>query len=123
MEAAIFIKCTAVETKFRHSKINLADFSHCDLSGADLFFAELRSHFEGATLVGANLFGADLTQADFTRADLRKANMTDARIARAVFNFAKMDGAIGTNGQPWGFTVRPKTEKKPWWKVWNNAAL
>ena len=124
MEAARFVGCVALETKFRHSRINLADFGGADLSGADFFFAEARSKFENASLVGANLFGADLPQADFTRADLRKANMTDAKIARAVFTFAKMEGAIGTNGQPWGFAVRPKVAKKPWWKVWNgNAAL
>ena len=43
--------------------------------------------------------------------------MTDAKIARATFAYTKMQGAIGTNGQPWGFTVRPKQEKKPWGKV------
>ena len=57
------------------------------------------------------------------QADLRKADMTDAKIARATFTYAKMEGSIGTNGRPWGFTVKPAQGKKAWWKVWDNAAL
>ena len=70
-------------------------------------------------MVETKFFGADLTEADFTNADMQKANMTDAKIARATFTQTKMQGAIGTNGRPWGFTVQPRSSKKPWWKVWD----
>ena len=123
MDVAKFVGCTAIGTLFRHSKMNGADMMKGNFSDADFFFAEVRANFNNASLVSANLFGADLTQADFTQADLRKAVMTDAKIARAIFTYAKMEGSIGTNGRPWGFTVKPKEKKQPWWKVWNNAAL
>ncbi len=123
LDVSDFSCCIAEGTLFRHSKINGAIMNKGNFRKADFFFCELRSDFNNACLVEANLFGADLTQADFTKADLRKANMTDAKIARAVFAYAKMEGCIGTNGRPWGFTVRGKVEKKPWWKVWDNAAL
>lgn len=123
LDVGKFIGCVAVGAMFRHSTFNGADLSKGNFSDADFFFAEARANFKGATLVSANLFGADLTTADFTQADLRKANMTDAKIARATFTYTKMEGSIGTNGRPWGFTVKPKEEKKAWWKVWNNVAL
>ncbi len=116
-----FKETIAVGTLFRHCKINNANFSKADLTKADFFFSELRSDFTNAILYETNLFGADLTTADFTKADLRKANMTDCRIARAIFAYAKMEGCIGTNGQPWGFAVKAKSSKKPWWKVWESA--
>ena len=80
----------------------------------------MRSDFSGAKMVGTNFFGADLTEADFTKANMQSANMTDARIARATFVLTQMQGAIGTNGEPWGFTVRPRATKKSWWKVWDS---
>ncbi len=123
MDVANFECCIAVGTLFRHSKFNGANMTKGDFRKADFCFCELRADFKNAILVEANLFNADLTQADFTKADLRKANMTDAKIARAIFAYAKMEGCIGTNGRPWGFTVKGKEPKRPWWKVWNNAAL
>ena len=123
LDVAILCRCMAVGALFRHSKLNGTDMSKGNFSDADFFFAEARSKFDHAILVGANQFGADLTTADFTQADLRKADMTDAKIARATFTYAKMEGSIGTNGRPWGFTVKPAQEKKAWWKVWDNAAL
>ena len=122
-DSARFGGCSAIGTLFRHCKMNGANLNKAMLKQADFFFSELRSDFTNSCLVEANLFGADLTTADFTKADLRKANMTDARIARAVFAYAKMEGCIGTNGQPWGFTVKSKEAKRPWWKVWDNAAM
>ncbi len=120
-DGANFKECLAVGTLFRHCKINNASFAKSDLTKADFFFAELRSDFSNAILFETNLFGADLTTADFTKADLRKAVMTDCRIARAIFAYAKMEGCVGTNGQPWGFAVKAKSSKKPWWKVWESA--
>ena len=65
----------------------------------------MRGDFSGAKMVETNFFGADLTEADFTKANMQSANMTDAKIARASFALTQMQGAIGTNGQPWGFTA------------------
>lgn len=121
LECAKFVGCAAVGALFRHSRFNGAELMKGNFSEADFFFAEMRCDMSGAKLIGANLFGADLTQADFSQADLRKANMTDAKIARAIFAYAKLEGCIGTNGKPWGFTVKPKTKKGAWWKVWNAA--
>ena len=70
-------------------------------------------------MVETKFFGADLSEANFTNANLQRANMTDAKISRAIFTLTKMQGTIGTNGQPWGFTVRSRVAKKPWWKVWH----
>lgn len=121
MELSKFIKCNAENAKFRHCRINRGIFANGNFKKVDFFFADLRGSFRSADLEGANLFGADLTGADFTSANLQKANMTDAKIARAIFAYAKMQGSIGTNGQPWGFAIKSKQEKKPWWKVWNDA--
>ena len=82
----------------------------------------MRGDFSGAKMVETNFFGADLTEADFTKANMQSANMTDAKIARASFALTQMQGAIGTNGQPWGFAVRPRDSKKPWWKVWTSGS-
>ena len=120
-DQARFIRCVAVETKFRHSKINQAQMTGGNFQKCDFFFAELRSDFQGADLRETNLFGADLTEADFTQADLRRANMTDATIIKAVFSYSKMKDSIGTKGQLWGYT--PKAEKKPWWQIWKSAAM
>ena len=122
-DSASFIACIAIGTKFRHTKMNDVDFTKANLSDASFFFAEARSNFEYATLVNTDLFNADLSHADFSHADLRKANMTDAKIHNATFTFAKMDGSTGTNGRPWGFTIKPKQAKRPWWKFGSNAAL
>ena len=89
---------------------------------ADFFFCELRSNFTGSSLVEANLFGADMSNGDFTRCDLRKYVMTDAKILGAKFEYAKMQESIGTNGQPWGFTVKNTSAKKPWWQIWGSRA-
>jgi len=121
MELSKFIKCNAENAKFRHCRINRGIFANSNFKKVDFFFADLRGSFRSADLEGANMFGADLTGADFTNANLQKANMTDAKIARAIFAYAKMQGSIGTNGQPWGFAIKSKQDKKPWWKVWNDA--
>ena len=102
--------------------MNHSDFSGADLSKSDFFFAHMRGDFSGAKMVETNFFGADLTEADFTKANMQSANMTDAKIARASFALTQMQGAIGTNGQPWGFAVRPRDSKKPWWKVWTSGS-
>ena len=116
-----------LSSSFSHLVFVRVEFSLSDdLVGShlgDFFFAVARANFSYATLAHANLFGADLTTADFTHSDLRKATMTDAKITRAKFAYANLEGCIGTNGRPWGFTVKPKQSKKAWWKVWNNAAL
>lgn len=109
--------------QFRHAKLNGADLSHGNFNKADFSFSEARAKFDHATLIGANLFGADFCSADFTQADLRHADMTDAKIARATFTYTKLEGSIGANGRPWGFSVKAPHTKKAWWKVWDSAAV
>ncbi|MDG2185394.1 MAG: pentapeptide repeat-containing protein [Mariniblastus sp.] len=121
LDVSRFVKVNAKGCKFRHAKINGADFSEGNLDGTDFFFSELRSNFTAACLIGANLFGADMCNADFTRADLRKSIMTDCKILGAKFEYAKLQGSIGTNGHPWGFSSK-NLPKKQWWKIWSSAA-
>ena len=102
--------------------MSFADFSGADLSRCDFFFADVRSDFSGAKLVETKFFGADLTEANFTNANMQSANMTDAKITQAKFTSSQMQGAIGTNGRPWGFAVRPRASKKPWWKAWHSGS-
>jgi uncharacterized protein YjbI with pentapeptide repeats len=92
-------------------------------SKADFSFAEMRgSNFHGSILTKANLYGADVSEGDFSQSDLRDCNMTDAKIFKADFNFAKMTGSVGTNGRPWGASIKAAA-KKPWWQIWRSAAL
>jgi uncharacterized protein YjbI with pentapeptide repeats len=73
-------------------------------------------------LTKTNLYGADLSTADLSMADLRNSDMTGANIQKADFNFSKMSGSIGTNGQPWGTTHKKSTVKRPWWQLWGRSA-
>jgi hypothetical protein len=81
-----------------------------DARGVDFFRADLseaglkKAHFEGAVLNEANLQGsvlrearlrkADLRKADLRKADLRKTDLTAAQLQEAVFDGAKVAGAI-----------------------------
>ena len=123
LDVSKFIRVNAKGSKFRHSKINGADLTGGCFDNADFFFCELRSNCTGASMVEANLFGADMSNADFTRADLRKSTMTDGKILGAKFEYAKMKDSIGTNGQPWGFTIKSTQPKRPWWQIWSRAAV
>jgi len=73
------------------------DWSNCNLSGANLFLANLNS----ADLTGANLTGADLFAADLTGADLTGANLTGADLGRTDLTSADLRDAFvscGTGG-------------------------
>ena len=64
-----------------------ADFSSCDLRGANLYGADLRgANLRNADLRGANLRNADLRSANLRNADLSDANLynTDLRCAKEV---------------------------------------
>jgi hypothetical protein len=69
--------------------VGIIDFSHADLSGADLIRADL----DGADLTGADLDGADLWGANLTRAFLDAANLTGAILIRADLDGASLVGA------------------------------
>lgn len=85
--------------------------ANCDLSGADLRWANLAgSDLRGANLGQANLAGADLSQADLSvanlngadlnsadlrEADLSRANLNAANLARARLHQTKLDDATG----------------------------
>ena len=70
-----------------------ADLTDCNLEKADLEEANLK----GAILVNANLQGADLREADLYRADLTGADLTGANIKKALFDNARISGAVGLN--------------------------
>lgn len=121
-EVADFSNAVGKNVKFRHSKLNGADCTKVDFSGSDFSFAEIRANFQRANLKNSNLYGADLSTGSFVYVDFEGANMTDAKILRADFTYAKMQGCIGTNGKPWGQTVK-NPQKKKWWQGWSKAAL
>ena len=75
----------------------------CDLSGADLRFANVR---------GADLSGANLKKADFFNADLRKANLRGVEMNGAYFSKADLSGAVLWNANTKG-AIFCKT-KTPW---------
>ena len=77
----------------------IADFSHCDLSGADLSYANLSyadlrgANLSDAYLRDANLSGANLSDADLSGATLRDANLRDANLSYANLHYADLRGA------------------------------
>ena len=68
-----------------------ADFSHCDLSGANLSDAYLSdADFSGVNLSGADLRDADFSGADFSGADLSGANLRYADLCGANLSYANL---------------------------------
>ena len=71
-----------------------ADLSRADLSDANLSRANLyRADLSGADLSGANLSGANLYRADLSGADLSDANLSRANLYRADLSGADLSGA------------------------------
>ena len=72
----------------------MADFSSCDLSGANLSDANLSgANLSGANLRYANLRGADLSGAYLRGADLSGAYLRDAYLSDAYLRGADLSGA------------------------------
>ncbi len=75
------------------------EFSHFDLSGANLRYANLRyanlryANLGGADLSGANLRGANLRGANLGGANLRGANLRGANLGGADLGGANLSGA------------------------------
>ena len=110
--------------QFRHAKLSNCSFKRAILIRADFNFAELQADLSDSDLTGANLISADLTDADLRSANLEKANMTSANISNTNFKDARMVGSISPNGRVWGVEGPFKhRQKKPWWRMWGNAAL
>ena len=72
------------------------NMQNCQLSGADLVFAELSgANLSYANLSGANLSYASLIGAYFDGAYLAGANLTGANLDFAVLSFACLEGVVG----------------------------
>ena len=72
----------------------MADFSSCDLRGANLRGADLRGvNLSGANLRGADLRGGNLRGANLRGADLRGADLGDANLSCADLGDANLSGA------------------------------
>lgn len=111
-------------TQFRHAKLSNCSFKRAILIRADFNFAELQADLSDSDLTGANLISADLTDGDLRRANLERANMTSANVSNTNFKDARMVGSISPNGRVWGVDGPFKhRQKKPWWRMWGNAAL
>ena len=71
-----------------------ADFSSCDLRGANLYGADLRgANLRNADLRGANLRNADLRSANLRNADLSDADLRDADLCNANLRYADLRSA------------------------------
>ena len=79
----------------------MADFSSCDLRGANLRDANLR----GAYLLYANLRNADLCGANLSDAYLRGANLRDATLSYANLSYANLRDADLRNADLRGATL------------------
>jgi uncharacterized protein YjbI with pentapeptide repeats len=86
-----------------------AQFSYWDLSGAELWNANLRrARFSGATLFETNFSHADLGGADLSLAMLTRANLDGANLNRANLSGANLSSTSlhGTNLQKCGLDGR-----------------
>lgn len=73
-------------------RFRTVDFSHSDLTGANLKQADLaQASFVGANLTHANLSGAILTKVNFQGANLRGANLSQADLSNADLAGAILD--------------------------------
>jgi len=71
-----------------------ANFTAANLSGADLFMANLYdTKLQMSVLEGANLFMVNLETANLRRADLRGASLVQTNLQRAMMQEADLSGA------------------------------
>ena len=82
---AVFSRAVLCEADLGRGLFGFANFSNCDLRGADLREADLR---------GANFFMADLTDAALDGADLSNTRFLGAKLDNAKLGSIKLDGIL-----------------------------
>jgi uncharacterized protein YjbI with pentapeptide repeats len=86
------IKTTLEEAVRREIKIMYADFSNCDLSGANLSGAVIHSEMVNTNLKGANLTNAKLLS-NLSGANLEGVNLQNATLMGCDFSSANLSNA------------------------------
>jgi len=99
----------------RLAGLSRTNLTGADLSGADLFRADMRwANLTRADLSGADLFRADMRWANLTRADLSGANLSGTKLTEANLSDTVLDPSRAPNGDAEGFEIIRDRNNTEW---------